>query len=687
MLKPAVNLVAADGVERIGGDLLARTEQPWLRIADADTAFRGHWISLRYRLSFFDDPVRPLLRFQRASEDVSFQALNGPVLGAARAIVRAPDDTVSISISPAAKVGRFDFVVDEVERVSRAALLADGMRREPGWALIAAGARLIQARQEAEQDLKFALGSTSLADYDAWHRSHARPLDLGGIDRPRSDWRKAPRIRLIMDLDGNDTGRLDASLQALGGQAYSGWTLHAVVGARCGADLLARFRAAVREEPRVSEISPTATFDDLTASPSDRIAVLGTGDIMPDYALAAVAEALAADPEAAVVYGDEDAVTSNGLLHSPLFKPDWSPAFQAASAYMGRLTCIRRAEIAQVGCARPQQLIAAEMDIANQVVTLAGPRKIAHLRRILYRRRRERDEPSGPSPANPPAGTAAVGSVADWPTVAIIVPSRDQADHLRRCITSLRETTDYPCFEIVVVDNGSTARDAVALLDDIANQRQCTVLKVPGAFNYSALSNHGVANSRAELVVLLNNDVAVINAGWLQSLAAWAKRGDVGAVGAKLLYPNGRIQHAGIVMGSGGRAGHLYKGMERDEPGYLHRLQVSHEVAAVTGACLAVERAKFEAIGGLDAANLPVELSDVDLCLRLAERGWRTIWTPDSLLCHVEGATRRLALYPAKTYGPERRYFVRRWAHVIRDDPYFHPALSLSSHRPALARS
>ncbi len=684
MLKPAVNLVPTEGAERIGGDLVARSEQPWLRIVDAET-WRGQWIRLRYRSSFFDDPVRPLLRFETATAEASFQTLNGPVLGSGEAIVRVPDGTVSVSISPVAKAGRFDFVVDAIEAVPRATLFADGLRREPGWALVAAGARLIRARQEAQQDLKFAIGATSFADYDAWHRNLARPLDLDGIDRPRTDWRVTPHIRLFAVLPANNGAGIDATLASLRTQAYTRWTLHALIDPRSGGDAAAKYRSAMRGDPRLAEISPNTTIEDLRLSPDDRAAVIEAGDTMPDHALAVVVEAIADDLGTAIAYGDEDAAASDGALHSPLFKPNWSPAFQAANPYLGRLTCIRCADLVGAGCVTPEQLIAAEQAVVNSVANLDGKQKVAHVRRILYRRRRERDVAGASPQSRMPAVAASIAAVQTWPTVTVIVPSRDRAGYLRGCIEGLKETTDYPSFDVVVVDNGSVEGDAIALLGEIESDRQITVLRVPGPFNYSALCNHGAAKTKADVLVLLNNDIVMIEPGWLQSLAAWAARGDVGAVGAKLLYPNGKIQHAGIVIGSGGRAGHLYKGAPGDEPGYLHQLQVAHEVAAVTGACLAVARSKFEAVGGFDAANLPVDLNDVDLCLRLSERGWRTIWTPDAVLSHVEGGSRRHTLRPAKTYGAERRYFVRRWSHVIRDDPYFHPALSLFSHRPALA--
>jgi GT2 family glycosyltransferase len=252
-------------------------------------------------------------------------------------------------------------------------------------------------------------------------------------------------------------------------------------------------------------------------------------------------------------------------------------------------------------------------------------------------------------------------------------------------VRGLRERTDYPAFDVVIVDNGSVARDAVALLNDLRSLPNFKVIRCPGPFNYALLCNAGAEATDAPVLIFLNNDIAMLEPSWLQPLVRLALRADVGAVGAKLVFPDGRIQHAGVVLGLGNTAGHPYRGSPGTERGYLGELQVAREVASVTGACLAVERAKFQTVGGFDAVNLPVEFNDVDLCLRLAERGWGTVWTPECVLIHKQSRSRGFQVRPHTVYRQERQYFTRRWAHVFRDDPYFHPALSLFSHTHALA--
>ncbi len=248
----------------------------------------------------------------------------------------------------------------------------------------------------------------------------------------------------------------------------------------------------------------------------------------------------------------------------------------------------------------------------------------------------------------------------------------------------MKDRTDYPAYEIVVVDNGSSAPDALALLRDLRGDPLFKVVERPGPFNFSALCNDGTKATAASVLAFVNNDIMVVDPGWLKPMVRFAVMPRIGVVGAKLLFPDGRLQHAGVVLGFGGIAGHLYRRMPADHRGYCNRLTVAHEVGAVTAACIVVERYKFDAVGGFDAENLPVDLNDMDLCLRISERGWTSLWTPESVLIHLQSATRGIDPDPFVLYRQERTYFVRRWAEKLRDDPYFHPALSLFAHEVAL---
>jgi GT2 family glycosyltransferase len=263
--------------------------------------------------------------------------------------------------------------------------------------------------------------------------------------------------------------------------------------------------------------------------------------------------------------------------------------------------------------------------------------------------------------------------------------TRDNADFLRRTISGILEKTRFARLDLVIVDSGSTDTRALNLLQSAANDPRVTLLRAPWPFNFSALNNLGAEKARGDVLVFLNNDMEIIEPEWLRELAERAIDPHVGAVGCKLLYPDGRIQHAGVVLGIGEGTGHFDAGLRDGEPGWLGRNLVLHEASAVTGACLAVERAKFAAAGGFDT-HLPVEYNDIDLCLRLEELGFAALWTPFARLIHFESASRGRATFRRlDKHAAERAYFRQRWGDRLRDDPFFHPGLSLVSLSAALA--
>jgi O-antigen biosynthesis protein len=677
-------------------DSATSRDSVWLRVEPVHLIACYRWIRLRYSSNFFDDPVRPLIRFETRSGAVFIQAMNGPVLGSAEWLGRVPDDTVAIAISPGRRRGTTGFRIDGVTPASRLALLGRGALHDWRWAYWTVRSRLVNSRQEAWQALKFASPPTPLEEYDAWRTRFARPLELGGLDRPRADWGRTPSLRFLLRVDDAQPEDVTATVASLQAQIYPRWSLDAVVAERTPAATLAACRDLAGRDPHLWVIAPGQEWATLaeTFAGDDRVGVLDAGDRLPNYALAVIAEELAQAPGLAVIYSDEDTIGSDGTHRDPIFKPDWSPILQQRTGYVGRLALIRAGDLRPSGAEGLERLARDDAAALDRVLASVPPAAVGHLRRVLYHRRARAERGGEPRkkrsdvPASPPSGLPVggppPGDAAEWPTVGIVIPTRDRADLVAACVRGLTEGTDYPRYEIVIVDNGSTAPDALALLRDLKNDARFKVLERPGPFNFSALSNDGARATQAPVLVFLNNDIVVLESGWLKPLVRLAVMPQIGVVGAKLLFPDGRIQHAGVVLGFGGIAGHPYRRMPADHPGYCNRLATPHEIGAVTAACIAVARHKFEAVGGFDADNLPVDLNDMDLCLRISEHGWTNLWTPDAVLVHLQSASRGIDPDPFVFYRQERTYFVRRWAEKIRDDPYFHPALSLFSHDVAL---
>jgi GT2 family glycosyltransferase len=264
----------------------------------------------------------------------------------------------------------------------------------------------------------------------------------------------------------------------------------------------------------------------------------------------------------------------------------------------------------------------------------------------------------------------------------VIIPTRDRAELLAPCVAGLLGATDYPALEVLVVDNGSDRAETFALFASWQGDARVRVLSAPGPFNYARLNNQAAAAARGAILLLLNNDTEVTEPGWLAEMAALAIRPEVGAVGARLLYPDGTLQHAGVVLGFGwprGVAGHVYLAEPGDHLGERAMLGAVRGVSAVTAACLAVRRESYLAVGGMDEAELAVAFNDVDFCLKLGARGLRNLWTPFATLLHKESASRGRDLDLAKAARLEREVSVMRarWGALLDEDPHWNPNLSL----------
>lgn len=600
-----------------GGRYHAAAPQAWLHLKDTES-WRGRWMRLTYRTGLFDACVRPLIRFEGAPGDPIF-AMNGAVLGRAIWTGYIPKDTQRISISVTDKAGDFSFALDSAVPVSVLALWLKGLLRDPKMALTALGAWIIGSRGEARHCLKFAALGTPFCDYNRWRAARMRAPDA--FDKRDNDG--VPHIYFLTDGAEPDA------------QSHANWSVHRDVQSLPPGGLIAYLRA------------------------EDRLAPIAVG---------AVSRAALEAPEAALFYGDEDVRDADGRFHHPLLKPDYGPIAEHFHPMICTGAFFRIEALAALGCT-PKMLLEDEAGWRGKLLANGG--KAVHLRRILNSRA-TRPAPEMPGKDFP--------EPQEWPRAAIVIPSRDRAALLQGCIDSLLARTDYPDFELIILDNGSREAEALHLLKRLKATPKTVVVAAPGPFNYSALCNLGARATSAPLLVFLNNDTVITQGGWLKRMAAMAMRSDVGVVGAKLLYPSGRIQHAGVVLGMGGAASHLGRG-EPDGPFYLDRFAAAHEISAVTGAVMAVERAKFGP--GFDE-GLPVIYNDTDLCLAVAARGFRTVLEPRACLMHLESASRGRLHNPFTRHAAERTRFRQRWQEALRDDPYFHPALSLYGYRPIL---
>lgn len=655
----AAPLEIAREVQSDDGALTALSGEPWLRFSSAGAFRPGRIVEMRYASSLFDPPARPLLRFWLGGENFQDHILPAPCEGLGVWIGRVPDDRTDVWISPANRPGRFDFRVIGI-RPAPLASIARRAAREPKRLFFALCAGLVGLRAEAALNWRWTLGRAPLSTYPAWREPRRRKSDPAALDSPRSDWRGGPAVHILLDVRDATAAQIDDSCKSIARQSYANWR-GLFIGAP--ADAAAAERQARWEgEPNFARFIPgDSRFD-----PHDLISRLAAGDRLDDDACACFVEHFARHPGHLLAYADE--TCGEGPALRPVFKPGWSPTLQRSLNYIGRAAFFRAALLDT----EPDWRAATADEMIDRLALRAMDRQVGALRRPLFAvggttpRRREE--------------IAAVYR-ADAPSVTIVIPTRDMPDLLETCLDSVFGETSYRNYNVVLLDNDSVDPRTHALLARMETaQERLTILREPGPFNFSALSNTGARARPSDYCLFLNNDTRVLTPDWIERLLYFASQPGIGAVGAKLLYPNGLTQHVGVALGMGGVAGHFGSGLPADAPGWTRRNLVPHEVSAVTGACLMVERSKFEAVGGFDAVNLPVDLNDVDLCLRLAARGWRTVCNPQVVLIHHQSASRGGGLRLQKVYEKERRHFCERWRSAIRDDPYFHPGLSLYAH-------
>ena len=665
-----IALSIVEGVVIENGRYVAASSNPWLKLNVDVSSIENRWIRLTYASSLLDPLARPVLRCVLADGHQD-QVMPAALFGRAFWLGRVPKGSKDIWLSPTNTPGPFSFRIEDLKRTNRGALLWRLFQENPWRAMKCVWGRALGHRDFARLQVRRTLCATPLSCYDAWRKARLRPFEPDAFDRPALAPARRPHFRIVVQLERKTPAGLNSLITQMAAQCYPHWTL-AIVGPPASVKDMPWGVSPVLVDSHAPAGEAIAGLDD-----DDFVIQIFPDDVLPNYALEAFASAIARDVEVDVFYTDEDRVDRGGVYSSPRLKPDWSPTLYESARRLGGAIAVK-AKIIRV------QELAGTMSRAADVVDLGAkldPKicAVRHIRRVLLSRRSSREVRRGPPGLAPRGSPTSAPIVSKKPLATIIIPTRDRVDLLKPCIDSVKVYTSRGSAEILVVDNGSVEAGTKAYFAKFTQNKNCGVLSMPGPFNYSRLCNEAATNARTPFLVFLNNDTEVLEALWLERLLALASRSDVGAVGAKLLYPNSRVQHAGVVIGIDGLAGHFQRGLAAADPGFFARLGSPHEVSAVTAACLAVERTKFLAIGGFDESNLPVDLNDVDLCLRLSERGWRTLCDPTVRLVHHESVTRRANVRLDERYRAQHDYFQARWGDRIRDDPYFHPALSLDT--------
>jgi O-antigen biosynthesis protein len=545
--------------------------------------------------------------------------------------------------------------------------------------------------------------------------------DRVGILAEIRSWTKTPLISVGMPVFNTPERYLRKALASVVDQLYPNWELCVADDASTAPHVAAVLAEYAARDPRIRIVSRSknegisaATNSAVDLATGEYVAFLDHDDVLSSHALYMIAREIARDPDLDVIYSDEDKISRRGRRYDPHFKSDWNPDLFLGQNMISHLGVYRTSLVREVGGLRSEFDGSQDYDLALRIVERIEPRRIRHIPHILYHWRAAAGSAAKSAGEKPHALEAARRAVADHlrrrgiaanvaispgtpflqlrypldcePSVSIIIPTKDRQDLLSRCVSGILERTRYQNLELLIVDNRSEEGATHAYLDEIAADPRVRVLHYDEPFNFSLINNWAANQAAGDVLLFLNNDTEVIGPDWLRHLVANACRAEVGAVGAKLIYRSGRVQHAGVILGMGGVAGHIHLGRQRHDPGYFSRAVLQQNLSAVTAACLTMRRAVFEEVGGFNG-DLRVAFNDVDLCLRIRERGYLIVWTPLAELYHLESASRDSDLLSARhrEFSREIEYMRTKWGWALDRDPYFNPNLSLRDLSVSLA--
>ena len=553
---------------------------------------------------------------------------------------------------------------------------------------------------------------SGLQTYMPWHETGEYALwvkqydtltqtTLAQMQTSLKQWQHCPVISILMPVDQQNEQWLRDAIKSVQTQIYPAWELCLIPQTGSPITFLNKYADLDRRIKLIEGVENNTRAASLNSALAvtngDFIALMGAIDQIPNQALYKVAEMLNSFSETDLIYTDEDKINVEGQRYDPYFKSTWNPDLFYSQNILRHLTIYRCSLIKDIGGFRADYQGYEDYDLTLRFIEKTHADRIRHIPHILYHRR---DRPK-PLPnlacqvlqahfqrlqqpvkvVEAPGGHTRViyPSPAQPPLVSLIIPTRDKLDLLRGTLDGLLHQTDYKNIEIIIIDNGSVEPETLDYLTEIQKNKLVSVIKYAGPFNFSLLNNLGVFHARGTIVGLMNNDLEVISPGWLTEMVCHALRPDIGAVGAKLYYANDTIQHAGVIVGLGGMAGHHFRFLAKETPGYHWKPFLTQNYSAVTGACLIMRRKIFEEVGGLEEKHLKVAFNDVDLCLRIRERGYRIVWTPYAELYHLESASRGLdnTLKKFLRLQHELNYMKKRWGETLLNDPYYNPNLTI----------
>jgi O-antigen biosynthesis protein len=564
-----------------------------------------------------------------------------------------------------------------------------------------------QAKNGPSMQERFQIDSIPQEEYERWI-AITEP-NANAIEKQRQSQTFPFKISIVVPVYNPPASFLEEMIASVKNQTASNWEL-------CLADastahhvrpILEKAKSDARIKVRYLESNQGIAGNSnaaLSLATGDWIALLDHDDTLAPFAIHELSKTIQSHSQADLIYSDEDKLNRNGQRTEPLFKPDWSPETLRSRNYLCHFTAIRKSLVDELQGFREGFDGAQDYDLFLRASELA--RKVVHIPAILYHWRAH----DGSTAANYQAKTYAFDAgqkaieqhlarcnapgkvyhtpipgtyrvqydLTQTPKVSVIIPNQNHAAMLARCVEAVTQST-YPNYEILIVENGSTESDVHRYYETLAETDQGLVLNWTKPFNYASVNNFAAHHATGEMFLFLNNDIEAIEPNWLSEMVRQAIQPGIGAVGAKLLYPDDTVQHAGIVVGMGGAAGHGQVQFPSNAPGYHQKLLFTQNVAAVTGACLMIPKHVFDRVGGFDEGFV-LAFNDVDLCMQILAAKYRIVWTPDATLYHLESKTRGQEDTVEKQRRFKREYdlFLAKWSAFLKQgDPYYSPHFRL----------
>ncbi|WP_130471104.1 glycosyltransferase [Candidatus Magnetaquicoccus inordinatus] len=721
-----------EAVDLLQGEFAATSSDPIFQIIPLQGHLSGGWYYLEMLLTA-KRSVSAKLYFDNGQgfQDHHFVAIPSLQQGSVREVIRLPHPLFGLRWDPIEHSGPFQqsrmvlhritFLESWIRRMVRVCRDWWRFRHNPLTAIagLGIGEILFDLDKAYTRTAKLRCQHTARSEphYPAWLRYN----DL--LSAGRRNWiveqmagmPRHPLISVVMACHNVANPERFAAVESVLRQIYPHWEL-------CIADdassdprmavclqhyLSLDSRIKVIFRPQQGQIS-AASNSALSLATGEYVAFLEQEDQLSEQALFWVVEAILRHSDLAILYSDEDAIDDSGERHSPCFKCDFNYDLFLSQNMVRHLGVYKRSLLQQTEGFRTGYEGAQDWDLLLRCLEHVQPQQIFHLPIILYHCRLQQHSLPEQKESQPSAVRAAEKALRDYcqrrnlaaqplplansgyfricyalpkaaPLVTLIIPTRNNHHLLNACVQSLLTKTDYPHWQIVLIDNGSDAPETLDLLDSCSQHPQIEIIRDNSPFNYSALHNRVIPLLDTPLIALLNNDITVIDSHWLQEMVSLLLQPGVGIVGARLWYPDDTIQHGGVILGLGGVAGHAHHRYSLQDADYFGRLRLTQAFSAVTAACLLVRKEIYLAVGGMNEEDLAIAYNDVDFCLRVGELGLRTVWTPFANLYHHESASRGAEDSPEKQarYAKEVAYMRQRWGAKLDQDPAYNPNLSL----------